>query len=261
MAAVTNPAVEAFIARIGDDLLLGQVSIGRTGKNFELRHAADRDAPAEKLRLVQPGDLRGLAQFTSGGAFRPLRSAPDLQTGWRSTVNSVELELALNHLYPGAIADWYAAQSPSPPVTHFREVANRQTGMYRITTMLSDAQAARVARSCCHQSFCLKRRLWTVEGLAPDPADESLIPCLEPCAVLLEFARKAMRIEQEGKLKVELSFADLATIRAALETAVAHPDPDGRQADFDSPNNPRRLRLILEKLAALPKPLRVEADE
>ena len=78
---------------------------------------------------------------------------------------------------------------------------------------------------------------------------------------MLEFARKAMRIEQEGKLKVELSLADLATIRAALETAVAHPASDGRQADFDSPNNPRRLRLILEKLAALPKPLRVEADE
>jgi 4Fe-4S binding protein/cobalt chelatase family protein len=263
MAAATNPAVEALIARIGDDLLLGQVSIGRTGKSFELRHVADRDAPAEKLRRVQPGELRGPAQFTSGGGFRPLKSAPDLQTGWRSTAHdAAELELALNQLYPGAIADWHAAQCPSPPVTHFREFANRQTGMYRITTMLSDAQVARVARSCCHESICLKRRLWTAEGLAPDRVDEkSLIPCLEPCAVMLEFARKAMRIEQEGKLKVELSLADLATIRAALETAVAHPASDGRQADFDSPNNPRRLRLILEKLAALPKPLRVEADE
>lgn len=263
MAAATSPAVEAFIARIGDELVVAQVSIGRAGKNYELRHVADRDAPAEKLRSLQPYDLRGLAQFTSGGGFRPLKSAPDLQTGWRSTAHGiVELELALNQLYPGAIADWYAAQSPAPPVTHFREFANRQTGMYRITTMLSDAQAARVARSCCHESFCLKRRLWSVEGAAPDSVDEkSLIPCLEPCAVMLEFARKAMRIEQEDKLKADLSLAEPAAIHAALEAALTRPDAEVRQADFDSPNNPRRLRLILEKLAALPKPLKVEAEE
>lgn len=263
MAPATNPAVEAFIARIGSELVLGQVSIRRAGTNYELRHIADRDAPSEKLSSVRPGDLRALAQFTADGSFRPLKSAPDLQTGWRSTAHGAEeLELALNGLYPGAIADWYAAQAPSPPVTHFREFASRQTGMYRVTTMLTDAQVARVARSCCHESVCSKRRLWTVEGLAPDRPDEkSLISCLEPCALLLEFARKAMRLEQEDKLKIELSFSELAAVRAALEAALAHEDSDERPADFDSPNNPRRLRLILEKLAALPKPLRVEAED
>ncbi|HKS38444.1 MAG TPA: DR2241 family protein [Verrucomicrobiae bacterium] len=263
MATAPNPAVEAFLAQIGNALVIGQVSISRAGTHYELRHVADCHSSTEKLRRVQPDQLRGLAQFTSGGVFRPLKSAPDLQTGWRSTAGSAEeLGLALNQLYPGALADWYAVQAPSPHVTHFREFASRQTGMYRVTTRLTDAQAARVARSCCHESLCLKRRLWTIGGLAPDRLDEkSLIPCLEPCAMLLELARKAMRMEQEEKLKIELSWGELAALRAALEAALAGPALDARPADFGSPGNPRCLRLILEKLAALPKPLRVDAEE
>ena len=124
--------------------------------------------------------------------------------------------------------------------------------MYRVTTMLSDAQAAQVTRACCHPGFCLKQRLWTVNGLAQDGVEEkSLIPCLEPCAVLLEFARKSMRIEQEEKMKLEVSPGEAATLVAALKTALAYPDSDAREADFNAPGNPRRLRLLLEKLQPL----------
>jgi hypothetical protein len=72
--------------------------------------------------------------------------------------------------------------------------------MYRITQMLDDAQAREVIRACCNAGCCLKRRLWTVESLAPDaPAEKSEIPCWEPCAILLESARKAVRVEQAEK--------------------------------------------------------------
>jgi hypothetical protein len=197
-----------------------------------------------------------LAQFTAAGAFRPLKSAPNLQSGWRLVVkDDVELGSALDQLYPGAAADWFAAQSSDPPVAHYREFTARQTGMYRITTLLTDAQAAGAARACCHPSFCLKRRIWTVNGLTPDDdAGKSLIPCLEPCALLLEFARKVMRIEQEDKVKLELSPDEIATLSAALRTALEHPDPVSREADFNSPKNPRRLRLLFDKLAAVPQP-------
>ena len=108
------------------------------------------------------------------------------------------MEQALNQLYPGAIADWYAAQTQPVPVTNYREFTERQTGMYRIATLLDDQQAAAVIRAGCHRRCCLKRRHWLVAGLEPDPAAEkSLIPCLEPCAVLLELARQAVRLEQE----------------------------------------------------------------
>jgi hypothetical protein len=263
MAQRTNPAVQAFVERIGSELVLAQVWISRTGKNYELRHVADRNTTIEKLKSVQPDELRAVAQSTADGAFRPLKSAPNLRPGWRLVAkDDAELEDALNQLYPGAIADWYAAQSPAPPVTHYRDFTGRQTGMYRITTLLSDADAGRVIRACCHATLCLKHRLWTVEGLAPDPAEEkSLIPCLEPCAMLSEFARKAMRLEQEDKMKIELSSDELATIRDALETVLGHRVADAREADFNSQTNPRRLRLLLEKLAALPNPHRVKSKE
>ncbi|MBI3851853.1 MAG: hypothetical protein HY298_16480 [Verrucomicrobia bacterium] len=228
--------------------------IRRVGAGFELRHVEDCDCAEDRLRSMTLADLRGLAQFTAAGAFRPLKSAPNLQSGWRIVLpDETKLELALNQLYPGAIADWHAAQLSQPPVTHYRDFAQRQTGMYRITTILNDAQAAQVIRACCHKKFCLKRRLWTVEGLPPDDAAEkSLIPCLEPCAVLLEFARKSMRIEQQDK--IEIATDEAATVVCALQTALEHPAPGVREADFNAPNNPRRIQLVLEKLRPTLKP-------
>jgi hypothetical protein len=134
--------------------------------------------------------------------------------------------------------------------------------MYRVTTMLDDGQAAQVARACCHKNFCMKRRIWTVNGLAPEPVEEkSLIPCLEPCAVLLEFARKAMRIEREKKLKLELSPGEAVTLAAALRTALAHPDTTLREADFNAPSNPRRMQLLLGEVQLLADAGEASAEE
>jgi hypothetical protein len=254
VTVVANPALERFIAQMDDERVLAQVIIRRVERGYELRHEADRGRAAAALRLVPVAELRVLAQSTANGAFRPLKSAPNLQTGWRaSPANQGELEAALHLLYPGAIADWLAAQEKSPPVTHFREFTERQTGMYRITTMLDDHQAEQVTTACCHRRFCLKRRLWTVGALKPDTvAEKSVIPCLEPCAILLEFARKAMRLEQDEKLPLPVGAQDLETRRAALQTALAAPSAAEREADFESPLNPRRLQLALEKLKTQP---------
>jgi hypothetical protein len=90
--------------------------------------------------------------------------------------------------------------------------------------------------------------LWTTGGLEPDAAEEkSLIPCLEPCALLLEFARKALRLEQENEAP-PASSRDVKSLEAGLEAALAPPPPGEREADFNSPANPRRLQLAIEKL-------------
>ena len=253
MVDVANPALNAFIAQIGSESVFGQVLLRQADGGWELRHIADREVP--EPRTVSIHELRALAQFTAQGAFRPLKSAPNLQSGWRTLAkNPAELEMALHHLYPGAVADWFAAQQEQPPVTHYRDFTTRQTGMYRITQLLNDEQAAQMIRSCCHAQFCLKRRFWTVEGLAPDnPSEKSAIACLEPCAVLLEFARKAMRIEQAEKRDLHLSIEDLQTIQDALTRTLAHPPGDLREADFGAPLNPRRLQLVLEKLGKAPE--------
>jgi hypothetical protein len=249
MTVVANPALEKFVAHLGRELLLAQVLIRRLDSGYELRHEADRTTAPEALRLVPVADLRALAQFTARGAFRPLKSTPNLAAGWRAVAASdLALHEAIEHLYPGAIADWFAAEK-QPSVTHYREFTERQTGMYRITTMLNDEQAAQMIRACCDARFCLKRRLWTVAGLDADAVGtKSLVPCLEPCAILLEFARKAMRLEQEDKLPMALPAGDCETLIAALEGALAHPGAAEREADINSPANPRRLQLTLEKL-------------
>lgn len=207
VSTVPNPALEFFAARITTELVLAEVLLRRVADGFDLRHVADRDAASgHALREMRVSELREIAQFTEQKQFRPLKSAPTLRRGWHCVARDLaELEEALRHLYPGAVADWFAARQPRPPVTHYREFTSRQTGMYRITTMLSDAQVAEVTRACCDKQFCLKQRLWTVEGLPPDdPAEKSLIACLEPCAVLLEFARTVVRKEQQGKPRVEV---------------------------------------------------------
>lgn len=245
-----NPALTAFLAQLGDELPFAQVLIRRIPPGFELRHHADQAIAASQLRRVELAELHSLATYTSQGAYRPLKSAPDLATGWRASLrDESELLLALNQLCPGAIADWHAAQSPAPPVTPFRDFTARQTGMYRITHNLSDSQAAIVVQACCAPRFCLKQRLWPVADLPPDnPSQKSIIPCLEPCALLLEFARKGMRLEQEEKISLELSAGEIQIAAQILEHQLSLPAPDQRQANFDDPANPRRLQLLLQKL-------------
>ena len=250
MPRFIDPAIKALTSAFTGELVWAQVLITRQGNGFELRHVSDRETPHAKLKLLQGDQLRDLATFAESGAFRPLKSAPTLRAGWRSSLkDDADLSHALSQLYPGSVADWFAAMNPHPHITNYREFTSRQSGMYRITTFLDDLQAAHLARAVCHPRFCLKQRLWTIGDACGDlPEEKSLIPCLEPCAVLLEMARKAVRIEQEPKLSLELAPGELGSLIAALEFSLANPDPSLRVADFASPANPRRLQLLLEKL-------------
>jgi hypothetical protein len=243
--------MQTLLDSMGAEFLWGQVIIRQDGNGFALRHLSDKDRSEEDLETVE--DLRKIAMHRSDGAFRPLKSAPNVRPGWHAKAKDISgLEAALNHLYPGSIADWFAARATEPPVTNYREFTNRQSGMYRTTQMLNDAQAANVIKACCLPRLCLKQRIWTVSGLKRDPTEtKSAIPCLEPCAVLLEFARKAMRIEQEEKMTVQLSASEAATLGAALEKLMNNPELLGREGDTSSPLNPRRVQLLLEKHAEL----------
>ena len=250
ISAIPDLAFDAFLKRIDPELVFAEVLLRRMENGFEARHAADRNV--NPLRMVSLSELRHIAQFTERKAFRPLKSAPNLQRGWQFLArNSSELGDALRELYPGAVADWFAAQQPEPPITHYRGFTARQTGMYRITTMLNDEEAAHVIRACCHRQFCLKQRLWTVEGLPPDgAAGKSLIPCLEPCAILLEFARTVVRLEQNEPFQAPDSAAERRALAASLEQIAGTPGGEIREADFSAPQNPRRAQWMLEKIKA-----------
>jgi hypothetical protein len=159
------------------------------------------------------------------------------------------LGIAIDHLYPGGIPDWYAAWQGNPPVTGFREFAARQTGLYRITTLLPGPLANRTIRACCSARFCLRRRLWTAPDLEPDgAAEKSDLPCLEPCALLLDLARRAMKLAQEEKITLPLAAGDLAVLVTALDRALDAGPAGGREGNTSDPANPRRLQLLLENL-------------
>lgn len=249
MTAAVNPALDAFIGNLGPEKTWGEVLIRTVGSGCTLCHSADRDVSPAGLRRIGLGEVRKLAMFTANGQFRPLHASPDLSRGWMLECrDGNELWRALQEFYPGSVPDWFAVEVGNPAVTHYREFTNRQTGMYRITQLLSDMQAANVIRAGCHARFCLKRRWWTIEGLEPDAASsKSEIPCLEPCAVLMELARKASRIEQEEKLPVQLSRSELDSFLAAVEVAIAAAPESDRVGNIGSPANPRRLQLLLEK--------------
>ena len=248
VSAIPNPALEAFITLVAPELVFGEVLLRQTQDGFEARNVADREV--NPLRNVSLAELHGIAQFTERKAFRPLKSAPNLPRGWQFLArNHTELDDALRHLYPGAVADWFAARQPDPPVTHYREFTARQSGMYRITSMLDDEQVGQVARACCHRRFCLKQRLWTVEGLPPDgAAEKSLIPCLEPCAILLEFARTVVRLEQNEPFRTPELADERRALAGSLEQMAQSPNSEIREADFSAPQNPRRAQWLLEKL-------------
>jgi hypothetical protein len=66
--------------------------------------------------------------------------------------------------------------------------------------------------------------------------------------MLLEFARTVARIEQAEKHTVSLATDELATVAMALQQTVEWPRHELREADFSTPDNPRRAQLLLEKL-------------
>lgn len=247
-----NPAYRAFLDSLGAERVWAQVLIQREASGFALRHLKDRNADLATLKTIKIEDLRKLAMFDSAGQFRPLRSAPDLVTHWICSCKTEdELARAIQDLYPGSIPDWYAVQNEVPPATNYREFTNRQTGMYRLTQFLTDAQAAQVIRACCDVRFCLKRRFWTVDGLPLDASEtKSEIACLEPCAILLELARKATRIEQEEKTPVQLPASDLASLVGAAKMSLETGRAGERTGNIGSPLNSRRLQLVVEKYGA-----------
>ncbi len=253
-----NPAVQAFVELVLSRATAGLeyievriVSLG--GSRFELRHRHDASADSTTLETHDLAGLRRLARTNAAGAFRPNKAAPGLRRGWIFTATSVsELERALDHLYPGTLPDWFAGRSATPPVTPFKEFTARQTGLYRITQILPPALAARTATACCTERFCLRQRLWTTEGLAPDSVEaKSVVPCLEPCSLMLDLARRAMKLEQEEKVSLAVAHGDLPVLAAALERALANPDAGVREGNTMDAGNPRRMQLLLEAIRPL----------
>ena len=255
-----HPPLELFVNELGKEKIIAQLlirQIAQQGQSYELLHKSDANKTKNELKELKLEDAQFYLSFTDTSVFRPIKGAPDMRSGWRLVVqNHQDLELALQAVYPGFISDNYAVKKIDPiPVTSYTAFAERQTGMYRNAKLLTEERAQQAVEACCGATHCLKRRYWSVPGLDADTTGEnkSEIPCLEPCAVMLEWGRKVVRMDQVAAQAVESGASPLSwtltpdeakSLLAAVELAQSTPDNDGRFGDVAAPLNPRRLDWV-----------------
>ena len=176
---------------------IGQVVIEKNPPGFSLRHEADTGR--EDLEIFySPEDALGITRYDDSGDYRPLKTAPNLRRGWELRLDSLAaLRLALDGIYPAALGNWRAVLRGEKIAPPLRETLNRQTGMYRITGLLTHNEAARIIDSLCRPG-CLRQILWPIESADPVPAPaapDGRIPlfCTNPCSHFLGKAREAVK--------------------------------------------------------------------
>ncbi len=164
-------------------------------RRYELLQHADLALPVADLNPVDSAhDLRQLALWDSDGNFRPLPAAPNLRRGWVHRARDLaDLRLALDYLYPAALANWTLRQHGLLPVTPWRETAERQTGRFRIVRELGEEGVRELVATHC-QPGCLKNRLWTPDALPPATrSGEIPLLCPEACNYLVGKAREKLK--------------------------------------------------------------------
>ena len=121
------------------------------------------DESLDQVRTYQhANDAVEIAKYDDAGNYRPLKTAPNLRHGWRLELATVEeLRRALDYFYPGRLAVFAAWKRGDLKTTALRETLDRQTGMYRVATKISDSQINDlVADFCRSNGGCLRTILW-----------------------------------------------------------------------------------------------------
>jgi sirohydrochlorin cobaltochelatase len=191
---------------------IGQLEILVADDGFVVCHRDD--AGRNDLTDRSSNDASNIAKFDDAGNYRPLRTAPNLRHGWKIFVsNAVELEQAIDAIYPGRLAILQALESGVLVTTSLRETLSRQSGMYRVAAKISDQQIDDVVGDFCRSDGgCLRTILWKRDesGTVPstklpgekfDPAadqmgrGEKCIPllCQEACNLLVAACREKVK--------------------------------------------------------------------
>ena len=184
MKRTIGEALAEWLAAGGSHI--GQITIRPDGGAWVLRHKDD------------------------AGTYRPLRTAPNLARGWEARLPSTaDLRLALDFLYPAAIANWLRWLDGEAEACSLRDTFNRQTGMYRVTGLIRSEEAEELVTTACADTNCLRKVLWKLDAdtgwqgfaepktTAPrhQPSEGAEIPllCLDLCPLLLAAARETVK--------------------------------------------------------------------
>ncbi len=177
---------------------LGQLAIRAIAEGHELRH--HEDTGREDLELfTRWEDARGLANVDDAGAFRPLKTAPNLRHGWRLVLGTLaEVRKALDYFLPAMLGVAESFARGELVAVPLRTMLDRQTGMYAVTKKITDEQARALVERFC--AGCLKHRLWELttpsSATVPVGSGEFLLLCHEACNLLVAEARKVVKGEK-----------------------------------------------------------------
>lgn len=263
--AEARAALAAWVDEAGEDgRVFLQARIRATGEGrYEVRHHRDLHRSLQSLEWVSddPFVARTLAQTTNAGDHRPLKTSPNLRQGWALVnLDARALWIALDYLYPACALHWHAGRTGALRVTHWRETAGRQSGIYAPVKLLDDRAVRNTVRACCADAVCLRRVAWEIDGDTPLAlADEgpvhgdAAVPCPEACSMFVALARTVLKIERTPRADVPglapMAAAEVEQVRAVIAAAAEGTLGSAREGEFDDPTNPRRVRYLAARLA------------
>jgi sirohydrochlorin cobaltochelatase len=200
----TTESLRAWIEADGHEI--GEIHLAVADDGFVLCHRADRGRGDLALHAGAEA-ARALAHFDDAGKFRPLKTAPNLRRGWQLRIADVaELRRALDYFYPAMLGIWLSHTRGQLQAVPLRETLGRQTGMYRVTQKITDAQAQEMIGNFCRSDGgCLKHILWALapgcpittlpaEKFSPNAAPGVLpLLCQEACNLLVAKAREVVK--------------------------------------------------------------------
>lgn len=192
---------------------LGELTIVRDGEGTVIHGpGGGRDLSAD------PDAVRDLVSQDAIGRYRPLAGARSLPHGWQaSCATSAELAAVVDEIYPLALAHLEQWREGTLRIVPFADALSRQTARYAVSNELSPAGRDAAADSLC--GCCVKQPLWrSPSDPAPFDAPLQVIPCPEPCSVLVSLCREAALWEKKMPPATPI-------------------DPAASFADFEAPGN------------------------
>ena len=214
-------------------------------------------APSDLTTYEDPLDARTIAKHDDGGKYRPLKTAPTLQTGWVfEALDPAALVETVDFFYPATIANWHREREGELDVNHWRETMERQSGIYGVVQTWDRGEGKEhvewVAEACCDDSQCLKRREWEYDEeteLDYDGGDGEF-PCREPCSLVISAARQWTKLEgeQTRTYEFELTPSEKEQIEAVVDAVADGEAEEIREADLYDDANRYRTRFLRAKL-------------
>lgn len=235
--------------------VLVTAELGNGGeRRYHLRHEDDADTDLAALETYDdPHDARSLVTYDDDGRYRPLKTAPSLPHGWAFTdLDGRGCTRTVDLIYPATVANWYREREGTLDVDHYRETAERQTGIYDIVDELPREAVEWLAEACCVDSQCLRRRMWDEDEETPldVPRGDGEFPCREPCSLVIAAARTWTKLEQEESrtYEFELTPSEKEQLEELVDAVADGRVDEVREADVSEGANRYRARYLRAKL-------------